>query len=641
MRPRTRKLQKGAGVFNQIRQFFTRKADPTKPTFVNRLLGRKPAPAPFQPSKLNIAPTVVAPLTGQKIPNVGIVRLPTNSRIPPNFTKPVQAVPPPTRLTAQRNGRTIRFESLEEGMMRMLGFFYSKWKQLPIRESITPAEYKELRVAFSNYMNQHADSATEQIAQDFFHTDLDTLDSEIQAIEKQGAVLFPGTTSERIAETYGAYLTRYTKWLLRTPVELRMAFNADKYQCTVPPSMTSETVSSLSTLQSNACIFLFRGIDKFNEEWDARAIQNYLIVEKNALHMTDVNTVVARYFTKSSLIHGLFVNWAVEGIDPYLLSVLQREAPELLFLLHTRLQTADEPVLLKENCIVFHEDALPEGTVDVYSNPLKLPVVRRAFRDRKIYGMSPYVAFQIKRLAPSLWTSAFADPNMEVYGRLSVSQQFLVDYLQYQLFLTRKEQGRGASYSESLASEDVQQELRDILGSLPTVFADIQMLMKRIFRTRISTTMETVEELFQIFRPPVFEPVAYPLEKEQEEDLESTLGLLKTQLRAAQQRGNTRKQRQLEKRVSNVQTALSYLQSQKLTVKPRTPTVYPRPLGLSLNKEKASRNYLRAKKEGLNLLRRAKTQRNRNAIQEKLARLNLSFAKTLETIRSQKENSAE
>jgi hypothetical protein len=641
MRQRTRKLQKGAGVFNQIRQFFTRRAAPPQSTFMNRMLGRKPAVVPFQPSKLNIAPTVVLPLKGQRIPNVGLIPLPTNTRIPPNFTKPVAVLPPPQRLTTHRNGRTIRFESLEEGMMRMLGFFYSKSKQIPIRESITPAEYKDLRSSFSNFMDQHPSISPEQSAKEFFHTDIETLNAEIQEVEKQGKILFPGTNSERIAESYGGFYTRYVKWLLRTPVELRMAFNADKYQCSVPPSIVSESVPSLSTLQSNACIFLFRGIEKFRDEWDARSIQNYIIVEKNALQMTDVNTIVARYLTKSALIHGIFVNWSVEGIDPYLVVVLQREAPELLFLIHTRLQSGEELPSISTNFILFHEDALPEGTVDVYSNPLKLSVLRRAFRDKKIYGMSPYVAFQIKRLDSNLWQSAFTDPNLEVYGRLSVQQQLIVDYLQFQLFLTNKEQGQDTFYSESLASAEVQQNIRNILESIPSALRDLQTLVKQIFRKSTSISMNTVEEVLQIFRPPVFQPVVYPLEKEQEEELESTIGLLQTQLRVAQQRGNTRRQKQIQTKLKNVETALAYLTSQRQTVKPRKPTVSLRTIGFPLNEEKASRNYLRAKKEGLNLLRRAKTQKNRNIVQEKLARLNLSFAKTLETIRSQKENSEE
>jgi hypothetical protein len=532
----------------------------------------------------------------------------------------------------------VRFESLEEGLMRMLGFFYTKWKQLPVRESIRPAEYKELFQAFSNYMKEHPNSPPEQSAQEFFHTDLDTLNSEIQTVEKQGTVLFPGTSSERIAESYGAYYTRYVKWLFRNPAELRMAFNADKYQCTVQPSIVSERVSSLSTLQSNACIFLFRGMKKFQEEWDARAIQNYIIFDKDALQMTDINSIVARYLTKSALIHGLFLNWAVEGIDPYLIPVLQREAPELLSLLHTRLQTAEEPFSFKDNFILFYEDALPEGSVDVYSNPLKLPVVRRAFRDRKIYGMSPYVAFQVKRLDPSLWSSAFGDPNMEVYGTLSVLQQFIVDYLQYQLFLKRREQGREGAYAESFASEDIQEELQEIVETIPS---ELQSMVQQVFRKSIPVSKQALYEVLLKFKPPVFEPVPYSLEKEQQEDLESSLVLLKTQLRAAQQRGNTRKQKELEKRVTNVQSALQFLKSQRTTVKTGKPTVYSRPGGVPLNKEKASRNYLRAKKEGLNLLRKATTQKNRNAIQERLARLNLSFAKTLETIKSQKENSTE
>lgn len=181
--------------------------------------------------------------------------------------------------------------------------------------------------------------------------------------------------------------------------------------------------------------------------------------------------ITAKYFPIATYIQEALDNWGIEGIDAYFLELLQMKYPQFAVKFTTYiLNSADftyQRQKLKEfeNFLLLDKEIFPEVVGFTAKNPFQdsskmFPYIQQAVEQQKLYGMSPYMAYAMKKLALPLWTQAFpseaARRNQAVYETLSDPEKITVDYLQY---LNFEERLVDSGYDFAQARDTYNQEL--------------------------------------------------------------------------------------------------------------------------------------------------------------------------------------
>jgi hypothetical protein len=200
----------------------------------------------------------------------------------------------------------------------------------------------------------------------------------------------------------------------------------------------------LTTLKSNGCIQVFKSKEFFEATRDSQALpKSWIILDPAYLTFTQSIPIVAKYFKSARFIQEAFDNWAVEGIDPALFELFQLKYPELAIKCSTYiLNTKDFPYKQQklkpfENFLVVDKEDFQEEIALTIKNPFKES--SKFFRIlTRAYGMSPYIAFVMKKIARPFYMDLFntegVRDTMRIYDGLTRSEQITVDYLQFLRF---------------------------------------------------------------------------------------------------------------------------------------------------------------------------------------------------------------
>jgi hypothetical protein len=163
--------------------------------------------------------------------------------------------------------------------------------------------------------------------------------------------------------------------------------------------------------------------------------------------------MVAKFFPTEWYIQNALDNWGIEGIDLAFLELFQAKYPEFAikistFLVNTK-DFAYQKAKLKpfENFLILdksiYEEEIGFTTLYPFQEPSKFsPMLRQAIQQKKLYGMTPYMAYILKKKSLPLWNQTFeaeGNPNSSIYTTLSAYEKIVVDYLQYLRFMDKLE----------------------------------------------------------------------------------------------------------------------------------------------------------------------------------------------------------
>jgi hypothetical protein len=206
----------------------------------------------------------------------------------------------------------------------------------------------------------------------------------------------------------------------------------------------------LSTLKSNGCILLVNSEENLTQMIEmGNYSKNWIILKPTYMHFSGQMPMMAKYFKSARYIQKAFDNWGILGIDPALLELFQLKYPELAMKISTYIiSTKDfayQERKLKpfENFLVLDKSIFPEEIGYTALNPFHSSSNFHAYLERaeeqdKLYGMSPYMAYIMKKIALPFWKRVFLSPGMEenlrIYQTLSRPEQITVDYLQHLRF---------------------------------------------------------------------------------------------------------------------------------------------------------------------------------------------------------------
>lgn len=214
----------------------------------------------------------------------------------------------------------------------------------------------------------------------------------------------------------------------------------------------------LTTLKSNQCIFVGKGLENFTELQISQAPDmlknNWILLAPQYFPIRDpFLLVVAKFFQTESYIQEAFENWGIEGIDIAFLELFQAKYPELAIQISTFLVNTEDFVYQKkklkpfENFLLVDKGLFKEEigltTLYPFAEPSKYAsMLQRAIQNNKLYGMTPYMAYIMKKKSLDLWNQGFeaeGHPNSTIYQTLSSTEKIVVDYLQYIRFMDKLE----------------------------------------------------------------------------------------------------------------------------------------------------------------------------------------------------------
>jgi hypothetical protein len=239
---------------------------------------------------------------------------------------------------------------------------------------------------------------------------------------------------------------------------------------------TRDSYTPLTTLKSNGCFTLGNG-EKFHEiglDANERGTplpdgspksyppgmlkKNWMVVAPEYFPIPSAAflPLQAKYFGSATYIQDALTAWAVQGIDPLFLQLLQLKYPQYAikftsYFLNTKDYSYQSEKLKASltfayNYAVIDKELFPQEVGFTALNPFTPPsayatLLDSAARQKKLYGVTPYLAYAMKAQVPTLWNIAFDSPvqdaSLEVYAKLTAQEKITLDYLQFLLWRDR------------------------------------------------------------------------------------------------------------------------------------------------------------------------------------------------------------
>lgn len=404
-----------------------------------------------------------------------------------NLQIPNTNIPEPNdlkeKITRVVNGREMELtrEKQEDGLRRIFSWFYERAFGRPTAspETISENEFKELQqhiqtILGTTKMPTDEDGVRDSIqtiATEIFGGDtLEIFEQELQREEIGGPEekkIVKHNGKYYVSESYGAFLGRYLKWFFTDYNRFLMVTEYDEQQCWPDPSQIPNLTNDghfqrkpLTTLKSNGCISLFNDVEIVRELSDTDGLQNNWLV-LDPLYFPEVSVQItsgkkdltAKYFQTASYIQDALDHWGILAMDPLLWKLFDTKYPEIAIKISTYIFTnyRDKVPLyfqqlkITENFILVDTNIeFEKNTQDfirlAHRNPFSkdsmyFVKIQEAIQRKKLYGVSPYIAYFMKKTAPTFWTTAFGSRNMETYTLLNANEKIAVDYLQYLRFM--------------------------------------------------------------------------------------------------------------------------------------------------------------------------------------------------------------
>jgi hypothetical protein len=231
---------------------------------------------------------------------------------------------------------------------------------------------------------------------------------------------------------------------------------ADLCTCVSPwdTNNTPEHYTPLTTLKSNGCIQVLR------DENDLEPILMFGLQAKGFLiipppYNKQMIPIAAKYLRSMRMFREALDDWAILGMDSLLWKLFETKYPEISIKVSTHIFTNFKdkiPLYLRElkyteNFIVVDKSIeFEKNTKDFmgmsYMNPFSsgskyFPKLRQAIQQKKLYGVTPYMAYFMKKTVPTLWTQAFErnQANFSTYITLNAHEKIAIDYLQHLRFI--------------------------------------------------------------------------------------------------------------------------------------------------------------------------------------------------------------
>jgi hypothetical protein len=490
--------ERGGGLFQNIKGFFTRKKSKVAPhksathknTVYQRVKGKlkglnkPPTSAPTQ------YPTKSYPFfKGNERDSAELdpmnVQIVEQRSVESEWTKEVdtRTMGPPTSNTPASDiiEMTLPIEPYRDGLRRMGLFFYNKLQTAqgkPQSSSSLYASIPEMNTvlyAVRDYVyrrypayfrtdlsKEEEDAAVEDlnrdIAQELFGVPEEQLDAEIQEAEHLNFVFPSLADSNRLqfANRYGGYLARYIPVLARSLRKLDYLSDHADNDCKA--TIAGEERPRLKSLDSSFCICCFLDyahFERYKQEGIKGCSQYSIFHPEYFPHAKDYAKkpmpvlLTASKFLATSFVQDAFKEQGLHMMDENLYTLIQKKAPELVESSKVFLATADKFKHLKlyDHFMIFTEKALPEGLIVTYKDPLLLAAVRRAFDESREFLLAdPYTAYCTKKKNPGLWSKAFgikihptkgvySNSNFESYALLRDVEKLYIDFCQYQLVI--------------------------------------------------------------------------------------------------------------------------------------------------------------------------------------------------------------
>lgn len=478
-----RRTQKGAGFWNWIRG---RSSAAVSPTPIPRSVTAQPVRRRTVRNVLcRILPGVrcsetqgtVAPMT-----NIQTV-MPTSPSVPVNLAR-------------------LPSESYEEGMNRLLVFFYNKLGDVePIPTTmgdppqalygvhLTEEQREILRQRIRPYYEERAPFET--IAEEVFHTTLEELNQEITETEgilgresrlilykQEGISLVPYRKAESYAGTFGRALnvmTETSHFLNYIADDERFKSTCDLWYLSMVDSYTQ--LQPVQTLEDpNQCILIFtddtkleqfgRFIFSVPERLTKSEIFSFIIANMKKLKIPFVYllpgllqytahrfAVPLSKLSQAQIYKDAIAQHKIFSIEPHLANTIQRERPDLydtqlnVMLLNPTRWPYEQPWrLLIENIMVLDTSIVSGGYKTVLqSNMEASPLIRRALKEGKFYVADPVSIYWLRKNLEGYWKLNFgaaAKTNMRVYNYLTDVQQLVISFVQV-LWYLRSVKGLG------------------------------------------------------------------------------------------------------------------------------------------------------------------------------------------------------
>ncbi len=417
-------------------------------------------------------------------PIEGIVQV-TDDLRKPLFKKNLQISnnsipnPPDTWEKKERivNGKRVMLlrEPLHMGLDRIFAYLYKRAfnKDTLIANKVTQEEYNELRNRIlevrgpAENEDQEDDETIYRIAREVFHANVynkyDLLDfnreihnEEVGPGPEKKIIVGPDGQSY-ISETYTKGLERLLPFFYRDYKQIQYQLEYDSYQCsTVNRNVNNEgnlNLQPLTTLKSNSCISLVKNTKTIYDFGNTNYFQsNWLVLEPKYYPVMSpfemvVKDLSAKYFKQATFIQDALDDWGFEGMDSALFELFQAKYPEIAIKLSTYLVQAStdfayqsKKLKFTENMIILDKKFLdkeidltllyPFSEKSVFSKPLKT-----AIQEKKVYGMTPYMAYITKKKSMNVWEAGFDSSHTEVYTTLNAYEKITFDYLQYLRFM--------------------------------------------------------------------------------------------------------------------------------------------------------------------------------------------------------------
>ena len=417
-------------------------------------------------------------------PVEGVISIVENTRFPlskeglkiPNAEVPNPPLKPQDEKTI--NGLTLPTASQKDIEFMITPLVFAEWRQrknlrtgeliIPTSvEAIPDAEFERFVKALDQVQELPLEEQTKRL---FQGRTVDEMDDFVNEAE-QGAI--SGTTRIFLSRNKNPNgTTFYTRkfgdrgsgGIGRLLGNLRQGKQAilkqkeqDISRCVKDSGQTGR-YTPLTTLKSNQCIFVGKGLENFTElrvsQSPEKLQNNCIVVSPQYFPIRDpFLLVVAKFFQTESYIQEAFDNWGIEGIDLAFLELFQAKYPELAIKMSTFLVNTKDYLYQKkklkpfENFILLdksiYEDEIGFTVLYPFAEPSKYaPILQDAIRSNKLYGMSPYMAYIMKKKSMNLWNQGFeaeGHPNSTIYQTLSSTEKIVIDYLQYIRFMDKLE----------------------------------------------------------------------------------------------------------------------------------------------------------------------------------------------------------
>jgi len=421
--------RRGGGFFNSVRSLFTRK---------------KVAPAPAPQTVPVVAPLGVTgpPTQKQQQEKKPWYSIFTRKRVAPTPAPVVNPLTNPVKpedicLKPANVRPFIRDENFMEAYNRSLVFLYYKMKQQPIparKFLLAQEETNELKFAVQGFEGDF-----EAMAQTLFHEDIATLNNELADYEQHipDRILNKGTNYQRCAFDISRSLPRLISLILKSDGMLKYIADYSDNVC----NPTMNPMQPVTSLQSKtACVTVATSIEQLENFPEEGRSGSYIIVDPKYFpdsSTVPINLKVNRLLSISFIIDA-FKNGGVKAIEPTLLSIIQKEAPELITLKSKRPVVIITPKYMdnaqatSERFMVVDPLSLSRGrNVRNIKNFATDDLIHTLFAKRDVYFLDAETAYDIRSKYTSVWLANFEDPNRSIYDRLKPQEKLAICFLQY------------------------------------------------------------------------------------------------------------------------------------------------------------------------------------------------------------------